>query len=88
LLQGDEGDIASHFEEAEREAAIARLRVANNTEEPDEDEHGRYCLDCGDTIPPARVEAVHAVRCVECAGRREKAKRNVAGSDIRRYLME
>jgi len=89
LLQGDEGDVASQFEEAERSAAIANMRrAAIPAEEPDEDAHGRYCLDCGDTIPPARVEAVQAVRCVECANRREKSARKVSGSDIRRYLTE
>ena len=35
----------------------------------------RYCLDCGDTIPRARVEAVQAVRCVNCVVVRERGLR-------------
>lgn len=45
-------------------------------EAPDEDNKGnRYCLDCGDTIPRARVEAVQAVRCVNCVVVRERGLR-------------
>lgn len=45
-------------------------------EAPDEDDEGnRHCLDCGDTIPRARVEAVQAMRCVGCAGIKERGRR-------------
>ncbi len=48
-------------------------------EDPDEDAQGnRFCLDCAETIPPARVQAVQAVRCVHCATIREK-KRKMLG---------
>jgi phage/conjugal plasmid C-4 type zinc finger TraR family protein len=58
-------DRASRLETEERERLIA-ARLNRPAELPDEDERGRYCLDCGDTIPPARVLSVGAVRCVEC----------------------
>ena len=36
-------------------------------EKPDEDEHGRYCLDCADVISLERIKAQpNAVRCVSC----------------------
>ncbi|MGK9452695.1 TraR/DksA C4-type zinc finger protein [Acidithiobacillus caldus] len=86
MLQGDEGDIASQFEEAERAAAISRLRQGLQ-EDPDEDDQGnRYCLDCGEIIPPARVQAVQAVRCVDCASLLERGKRHVGVGGISRYL--
>ena len=86
MLQGDEGDIASQFEEAERAAAISRLRLGPQ-EEPDEDDRGnRYCLDCGEIIPPARVQAVQAVRCVDCASLLERGKPRVGVGGISRYL--
>lgn len=58
-------DRASQLETEERERLIAACRKPP-TEPPDEDEHGRYCLDCGGTIPPPRVLSVNAVRCVDC----------------------
>ncbi|MGK9452800.1 TraR/DksA C4-type zinc finger protein [Acidithiobacillus caldus] len=86
MLQGDEGDIASQFEEAERAAAISRLRLGPQ-EDPDEDDRGnRYCLDCGEIIPPARVQAVQAVRCVDCASLLERGKPRVGVGGISRYL--
>lgn len=63
-------DRASELETAERERLIAAAR-ARTQERPDEDEHGRYCLDCGVTIPTARVVQVNAVCCVECQTLRE-----------------
>ena len=65
----------------EMEAVATALRnrtieAQQSREAPDEDEQGnRFCLDCGQTIPSARVEAVAAVRCVHCASRREKQDR-------------
>lgn len=86
-MHGDEGDIAAAFEEKEREAALARV-LSGPVEEPDEDAQGnRYCLDCGEIIPPARVLAVKAVRCVDCATQRERQNRKISGhGNIRRYL--
>jgi DnaK suppressor protein len=71
----DPSDVASRNEMMETREALRR-QVANQTpsEAPDEDEQGnRYCLDCAEVIPPARVKAVAAVRCVHCAGNRERA---------------
>lgn len=73
-MVSDPNDMATELEEAHRQAAIAKARLAAK-EEADEDEFGRYCLDCGDVIPPDRVAAVQAVRCVPCASAREKRKR-------------
>ncbi|MBU2763340.1 hypothetical protein HFQ13_09300 [Acidithiobacillus sp. VAN18-1] len=68
-------DIAAEYEQRDRDMALARRRAAP-MEEPDEDGNGnRYCLDCGEIIPKARVAAVMAVRCVDCAGHREKMLR-------------
>ncbi len=88
MIAGDEADVAAEFEQRERDAALARMRAAP-AEEPDEDENGRYCLDCGDVIPLARVEAVQAVRCIHCASLRERGthQRRMKGG-IRRYLQQ
>jgi DnaK suppressor protein len=79
VLRGDEADFASEMEERERRCAIQRLRAASGLEEPDEDAQGnRYCLDCGEKIPAARVLAVQALRCVDCASVRERG--SIGGS--------
>lgn len=89
MLQGDDAEIASQLEEAGRSAAIARALAACPQEEPDEDGQGnRYCLDCAEIIPSARVQAVRAVRCVDCTRKKERLSKKVSGSDIRRYLVE
>ncbi|MGF1680205.1 TraR/DksA family transcriptional regulator [Photobacterium minamisatsumaniensis] len=56
-------------------------RQRKPVEIPDEDESGRYCLGCGITIDPRRIEkAPEAVRCVPCEsiiekmGNKEKGK--------------
>lgn len=60
----------------------ARRRLAPG-EKPDEDDNGnRYCLDCGEGIPPARVESVNAVRCVACTAQREEAGKRQARQGI------
>lgn len=74
-------DRASELETAERERLIAAAR-ARTQERPDEDEHGRYCLDCATPIPPARVVQVNAVCCVDCQTVREHKEANRVG---RRY---
>jgi DnaK suppressor protein len=75
MIHGDIADVAAEYEQRERDLALARRR-ATPMEEPDEDSNGnRYCLDCGEIIPEARVAAVMAVRCVDCAGHREKLLR-------------
>lgn len=59
----------------ETEAYIADCirRQRKPVEQPDEDQHGRYCLACGVTIDPRRLEtAPAAVRCVPCETRKEE----------------
>ena len=71
----DVSDIASRNEQIDIAMRLEAHRMAQRgaSEAPDEDENGvRYCLDCADEIPPARVMAVAAVRCVACAGKRER----------------
>ena len=64
-------DRAANQEELFRNESIKRA-TTQPTEQPDEDEHGRYCLDCGVDIPSLRIAAVNAVRCVRCQTKREK----------------
>ncbi|PSU46653.1 conjugal transfer protein TraR [Photobacterium frigidiphilum] len=67
----DQLDKAQEFEQTFREKAIAHQRT-RCIEQPDEDEHGRYCLSCGLTIPLDRLEAApNAVRCVPCQAGKE-----------------
>ncbi len=91
MIHGDEADVAAALEEQQRESALAQLRASAPGEDPDEDEEGnRYCLDCGDTIPEARVRAVNAVRCVYCASVRERGnpRKMLSHRGIRRYLKQ
>ena len=61
---------------------VARRKLVPG-EEPDEDDKGvRYCLDCGEVIPLARVESVNAVRCVACTAQREDDGRRQARQGI------
>ncbi|WP_051543196.1 TraR/DksA C4-type zinc finger protein [Thiothrix lacustris] len=60
----DDLDRAQQTEELYRAQALAK--ALDRTEEPDEDEMGRYCLSCGVMIPAKRVAAVNAVRCIDC----------------------
>lgn len=87
MIHGDEADVAAEFEERARADALVAQRAIVQ-EDPDQDEQGnRYCLDCGEQIPAARVAAVNAVRCVDCARLRERGKpRNKGGAGIRRFL--
>jgi len=83
----DEADIATQQQEQEMRLALAQ-RASTRTEDPDEDEQGnRYCLDCGEIIPPERVRAVGAVRCVHCATKRERFSRVAKQRGIRRFLI-
>ena len=65
-------DRAAELEQMNRDLALQGC-VQRSYEAPDEDEKGRYCLDCGVTIPDERIIRVpHAIRCVECQGIHEK----------------
>lgn len=70
----DISDIGAQNAEEQLALSLSAHRAAlTPTEEPDEDPQGnRYCLDCAEAIPPERVKAVQAVRCVICAGKQEQ----------------
>lgn len=64
-------------------AVTAARRQLAPSEAPDEDDKGnRYCLDCGELIPPERVQSVNAVRCVACTTQREDALKRQARRGI------
>ncbi|MEY2343224.1 TraR/DksA C4-type zinc finger protein [Acidithiobacillus sp. IBUN Pt1247-S3] len=83
----DEADIAGQMQEQEMALLMAQ-RAGSRTESADEDDAGnRYCLDCGEIIPPARVQAVQAVRCVHCSNKRERFSRlSAQRGGMMRYL--
>lgn len=68
---------AQEREQEDRDIAIqAELKRGIETEQPDEENGIRYCLDCGDPIPNKRLEArPDAVRCVECQNIKAKRER-------------
>lgn len=67
----DPFDKAQQLDELYRQMALAN-RPRPLAEAPDEDEQGRYCLDCGERISTARLNAKpDAVRCIECQCYRE-----------------
>lgn len=67
-------DLLDNTQKAEqwfRGIALAR-QTAKSSERPDEDKHGRYCLDCGQTINKKRIEILpNVVRCIDCQSIRE-----------------
>ena len=74
----EEGDIASAELQESTVLALAEMR-AKEVEQIDAAieriENGEYgiCIDCGDWITPARLEALpYALRCKECQERAEK----------------
>lgn len=69
-------EAASDLEQLERDNIINQHRF-RTTETPDEVDGIRYCLDCGEVIPEARVIAINAVRCVYCAGMRERKQKQM-----------
>jgi DnaK suppressor protein len=64
----DDLDRAEQQERQQRQFAIkAALNSGIETEQPDEENGIRYCLDCGMEIPQERLEArPESVRCVDC----------------------
>lgn len=76
----DISDQASATEELflqQAKAQHALQSLQERLEAPDEDEEGnRFCLDCGDQIPAARLVIVpFAVRCVPCLSRKEQRRK-------------
>jgi phage/conjugal plasmid C-4 type zinc finger TraR family protein len=86
-------DEGTQLAERERAYALAAIRQrSQSTEPPDDetDEHGvyhRYCLQCGDEIPAARLKSVpFAVRCVPCLTKIETEQRIANGKGgVREY---
>ncbi|WP_081443580.1 TraR/DksA family transcriptional regulator [Methylophaga thiooxydans] len=70
-------DRAQEREQKDRDIAIQTvLRSSRETEQPDEENGIRYCLDCGEPIPNKRLEArPDAVRCVDCQNIKAKRER-------------
>ncbi len=81
----DDADMALPLQEEFLNRGIALSQKSlQRTEEPDEDENGnRFCLDCGQEIPPARVQILDAVRCTHCASRKERIARLYAGGVVK-----
>jgi phage/conjugal plasmid C-4 type zinc finger TraR family protein len=70
----DDIDRAQAIEEMQREQAIK----ANHkpSEAPEYDGSGnRICIECGTIIPPRRIDAINAVRCVDCQQALEQKQR-------------
>ena len=57
-------ELAEHYVEQEREAAMSRTRAALAVTHPDFD--GKHCIDCDDAIPPKRLAVMRCVRCATC----------------------
>ena len=73
----DEIDRAQRQEQRTRDLAIkAALSNGRETEQPDEENGIRYCLDCGLDIPKKRLVArPDSVRCVDCQHIKEQRNR-------------
>lgn len=70
-------DVIDRAQKREQEDNRLALKAALindvETEQPDEENGIRYCLDCGEPIPNNRLEArPDAVRCVECKDIKDK----------------
>lgn len=80
-------DVAAELTEYANQKSLENWRMGLQTgEEPDVDENGvRYCLDCGDVIPPERIAVAipSPVRCVSCQSVIEsRRRRNMPSSGI------
>ena len=72
----DDADIAEEFEARHRAAALKAHRARMKKNAPIEVDGKRLCVDCGDEIPPGRVEAnPDVIRCIECQTDIEKRER-------------
>lgn len=68
----DDADRAQELELAERQSALQRHRL-RLVDVPRPDAQGRrLCVDCGNPIPKARLDAMPAAtRCIECQVRHD-----------------
>ncbi|XDF79255.1 TraR/DksA C4-type zinc finger protein [Aliivibrio fischeri] len=68
----DQFDRAQENDERFQSNSLKRHQENRITETPDEDDHGRYCLTCGNLISQERLNAnPSAVRCVPCQSKQE-----------------
>lgn len=68
-------DLAQEREQRWREAALRQVSLLDNDEEMDTDTP-RFCEDCEEPIPLARVKAVpRCTRCIDCQKGAEKCQR-------------
>jgi DnaK suppressor protein len=65
---------ANRLAEQQRQISInAALQRGIETEQPDEENGIRYCLDCGEEIAPERLAVrPESVRCVDCKQIKDK----------------
>jgi DnaK suppressor protein len=75
------GDAGSNLTEADRNAAAIQTALAQRAEvlaalaRVDDGSYGR-CVDCGNPVPQARLDARPATaRCVPCQARRDRRRR-------------
>lgn len=82
-INGDEGDLASALETAERNYVISSiLNRPKKTLPPDFD---GCCVECGEEIPKIRIEKLQTDLCVNCQAALEK-KQKIEGKYIRERL--
>jgi len=73
-------DRATQLEMDHRQRALeAQRSKAIETENPNDVDGVRYCLDCDDVIPRHRLEArPQSVRCIDCQNSKEKREAGFA----------
>lgn len=74
----DEADRAKTLEQEDRQRALdAHANRSRETEQPREVDGVRICLDCGEPIDPARLQArPESVRCIWCKHIKEHRQRD------------
>lgn len=68
---------AERLAEAERDAALARVRRAAAARERHPEFDGTHCVECEIEIPAARL-ALGKVRCIDCQTEQERSVRHGA----------
>lgn len=78
MLPADPNDVATVFEEAERDSVVA-CHVNRIKQPPVYIDNERVCMDCYDPIPIKRIEAYpECVRCVCCEDDHQKKQQHIA----------